>query len=75
MEGRKLNRLLHEGDWACAYGEHTRLAEICEALAPIVDPEACAKLRSVARDGGGDERRRRRLWAEVAWSLRHSCRT
>jgi hypothetical protein len=75
MAGRNLNRLLHEGDWACAYGERARLSEICEALVPIVDPEASAKLRQVADGDGGDERSRRRLWAEVAFSLRHPAHT
>lgn len=62
-------RLLHQGDWACAYGEHERLCRTCDALAQVV-PRASGMFTRVARSARQDLRQGCRLWAVAAASLR-----
>lgn len=67
---KEILRLLHEGDWACAYGEPERLSNTCHALARVV-PAASRLLSRVAQSARSDLQQGRRLWAAAAAELRH----
>lgn len=66
----RIVELLHEGDWACAFRQPTRLARTCRALAKLVDEPDASLLRRAADRAGCDLEETRRIWVYVAGSLR-----
>jgi hypothetical protein len=71
---RDIRRLLHEGDWACAYGDPARLRIACAELARAA-PHASMLFERVARSADRDLELGRRLWIAAATELRHPSRS
>jgi hypothetical protein len=69
---RYIVALLHEGDWACAYGDRGRFANVCRRLARVVEPEISGSLRRAASTAESDRRESLRLWTQAAVRLRGS---
>lgn len=65
-----LTALIHQVDWAFAFGDRERMVSSCRELADVADASIAPIVLHIATTAEHDLARGRALWVEVARQLR-----